>query len=223
MLWTAFLLGLLGGAHCAGMCGPLMLALPRPPGGTRRLVAGRLVHQLGRIVTYCLLGLGLGALGEGLSMAGVQRVASITLGVAMLAALLVSRKLAMATPAFRLVGRLRSAMSPLIARPTLGAQALLGGLNGLLPCGLVYVACAGAAATGSVPGGLGYMALFGLGTLPVMLGISLSGHLLPVSFRLGLARVMPAGVVLVAALLILRGLALGIPYVSPDGACAHCH
>jgi sulfite exporter TauE/SafE len=114
-------------------------------------------------------------------------------------------------------------MGGLIARPTLTAQGLLGALNGLLPCGLVYVAGAGAAAAGSIPGGLAYMALFGLGTLPVMLGISLTGHLLPLSFRLQLARAMPAGVVLVAALLILRGLALGIPYVSPDGACAHCH
>jgi len=223
MLWTAFLLGLLGGVHCAGMCGPLMLALPRPPGGPQRLVAGRLAHQAGRILTYGLLGLGFGALGEGLAMAGVQRAASIALGVAMLAALLASRKLALASPAFRLVARLRSAMSQLIARPTLGAQALLGGLNGLLPCGLVYVACAGAAAAGSLPGGLAYMAIFGLGTLPVMLGISLSGHLLPLPFRRGLARMMPATVVLIATLLILRGLALGIPYVSPDGAGAQCH
>ncbi|MFM1770539.1 MAG: hypothetical protein RJA22_3068 [Verrucomicrobiota bacterium] len=223
MHWTAFLLGLLGGAHCAGMCGPLMLALPRPPGSARRLVAGRLAHQLGRIATYAVLGLGFGALGQGFAMAGTQRAISIVLGVLMIAGLLVARRIQLGTPVTRLVLRLRGAMAGLIARPGLPAQALLGGLNGLLPCGLVYVAGAGAAAEGSLPGGLAYMALFGLGTLPVMLGISLTGHLLPLSLRLHLARAMPAGVILVAALLILRGLALGIPYVSPGASCAHCH
>lgn len=228
IIWTALLLRLLGGVHCAGMCGPLMLALPRPSGSTARFVIGRIAYQLGRVPTYCLLGFGFGLLGTGFAMAGVQRFASITLGVALLAGLLASRKLLLAAPLMRLVSRLKTAMSSLLARRSLASQTLLGSLNGLLPCGLVYVACAGATATGSLPGAVGYMALFGLGTLPVMLGISLSGHLLPASFRLQLARLIPAGVVLVATLLILRGLSLGIPYVSPDlsagptGDCA-CH
>ena len=216
MLWTALLLGLLGGVHCAGMCGPLMLALPRRAGGTGRFIAGRLAHQLGRVFTYCLLGLGFGALGTGFAMAGVQRFASIALGVAMLAGLLTSRKLLLAAPVASLVGRLKAAMGGLLARRSLASQTLLGSLNGLLPCGLVYVACAGATATGSLTSGVTYMALFGLGTIPVMLGISLTGHLLPVKARFQLARLVPAGVVLVAALLILRGLSLGIPYLSPD-------
>lgn len=223
-----FLLGLLGGVHCAGMCGPLMLALPRAPGGTARFAAGRLAHQLGRVLTYCLLGVGFGALGTSFAMAGVQRFASIALGLVMLAGVFASGKLLLTAPIARLVGGLRSAMGDLLARRSLGSQALLGTLNGLLPCGLVYVACAGATATGSIPAGVAYMAWFGLGTIPVMLGISLSGHLVPVKLRFRLARLVPAGVVLVAALLILRGLALGIPYLSPDlaagpGSACACH
>lgn len=225
MIWTAVLLGLLGGVHCAGMCGPLMLALPRPPGTAARFVTGRLLHQLGRVFTYCLLGVGFGAVGSGFAMAGVQRFATIALGVVMLVGVFTSRKLLLAAPVARWVGGLRTAMSGLLNRGSWTSQVLLGALNGLLPCGLVYVAGAGAAATGSLPGGVAYMALFGLGTLPVMLGISLGGQLLPAAFRLQLARLVPAGVVLVAALLILRGLGLGIPYVSPNlaaGTCA-CH
>ena len=68
-----------------------------------------------------------------------------------------------------------------------------------------------------------YMAAFGLGTLPTMLGISLSGKMFPVSLRFKLRRAIPAGVCLLGGLLILRGMALGIPYISPDvagGCCA---
>jgi sulfite exporter TauE/SafE len=225
MLWTAILLGLLGGVHCAGMCGPLMLALPRPAGGTARFVAGRIAYQLGRVLTYCALGLIFGLLGTGFALAGVQRFASVALGVTMLIGLLTSTKLLLAAPIARLVGKLRSTMSGLLERRSLSSHALLGTLNGLLPCGLVYVACAGAVATGSLLNGVAYMALFGLGTIPVTLGISLTGHLLPATFRLQLARLVPVGVVLVAALLILRGLSLGIPYLSPDlaaGPAANC-
>jgi sulfite exporter TauE/SafE len=60
------------------------------------------------------------------------------------------------------------------------------------------------------------MAAFGLGTVPMMLGISLSGKLVPAPLRIRLRRAIPFGVCLLAGLLILRGLSLGIPYVSPD-------
>ena len=227
MLWSAFLLGLLGGVHCAGMCGPLLLALPNRPRRNARFTLGRVIYQLGRIVTYCLLGIGFGLLGTGFAMAGVQRVVSIILGVSLLAGFLVSRRVFLAAPMARIVGRLKTSMAGLLIRRSLASQALLGGLNGLLPCGLVYVAGAGSVTTGSIVGAVSYMALFGLGTLPVMLGISLTGHLLPATFRFRLARLVPFGVVTIAALLILRGLSLGIPYLSPDlsagsSTCA-CH
>jgi sulfite exporter TauE/SafE len=95
-------------------------------------------------------------------------------------------------------------------------------LNGLLPCGLVYVAAAGATSTGSLAGGALYMALFGAGTLPMMLVLTLSGKLVSPSFRLRLARVVPVSIFLLATLLIFRGLALGIPYVSPNIAAGSC-
>jgi len=212
----AFALGLLGSLHCAAMCGPLMLALPVPPGGPARFVSGRIIYQLGRVTTYCLLGIVAGLVGQSIFLAGLQRWLSIALGVAILTGFLISKKIALSAPVVRLVTRLKAAMSTQLRERSLRSLALLGLLNGLLPCGLVYVAMAGAVSLGTLREGMLYMAVFGLGTLPTMLGISLSGKLFPLPLRLKLRRAIPFGVCLLAGLLILRGMALGIPYVSPD-------
>lgn len=212
---VAIALGLLGSLHCAAMCGPLLLALPVPPGGPGRFIAGRVVYQLGRVTTYCLLGVAAGLVGKSLFLFGVQRWLSIALGVAILLGFLLSKKVAVSAPVVRLVGKLKTAMSAQLRQRGFRSLALLGMLNGLLPCGLVYVALAGAVSRGALIDGVVYMALFGLGTTPTMLGISLSRRAFPLSFRLKLRSAIPVGVCLLAGLLILRGMALGIPYVSP--------
>ena len=211
----ALALGLVGSLHCAAMCGPLLLALPIPAGGAGRFVAGRLIYQLGRIATYCLLGVVAGMVGRAAWAAGWQRWLSISLGVAILLGFLLSRRAAISAPAVWLVGWLKGAMSAQLRRRGFRALALLGLLNGLLPCGLVYVALACALAQDGLLKGVAYMALFGVGTVPTMLGIGLAGRLISPAFRLKWRRVIPVGVCLVAGLLILRGLGLGIPYVSP--------
>ena len=215
-LWTAFLLGLVGSLHCAGMCGPLALALPPAGNTTPANVLGRIAYNAGRIITYCVLGIVFGLAGWTFLMAGLQRWVSIALGVALLLGLFGSRRLALARPVTSVVNQLKASMSVLLRRRSLAGLAVLGLLNGLLPCGLVYVACAGAAATGGIFAGAQYMAAFGVGTVPMMLAISLSGNLVPVSLRLKLAKTIPVCVFLLAALLILRGMSLGIPYLSPD-------
>jgi hypothetical protein len=215
-LWTAFALGLAGSLHCAGMCGALALALPAP---NRRLPAffvGRLAYNGGRIVTYCCLGLVFGLVGQVFAIAGFQQTMSIALGVALLVGLFLSPRLVRWSPVTRLVAALKARMSGLLRQRSLTALTVLGLLNGLLPCGLVYVACAGATATGNLLQGAEYMALFGAGTVPMMLGISLSGSLVPLRIRLKLIKTVPVAVGLLAALLILRGMSLGIPYVSPN-------
>ena len=220
--WLAFGLGLVGSLHCAGMCGPLALALPNSGVSAPGHLAGRLAYNLGRVITYCLLGVVFGSLGETLLLAGIQRWVSILLGVALLVGLFASRRLVLWRPVTGLVNRLKHPMSGLLRRHSTGSLLALGLLNGLLPCGLVYVAGAGATATGGVVSGLIYMAAFGAGTVPMMLAISLSGKLIPVSIRLKLVKAIPVSVFLLGALLILRGMALGIPYVSPDLAAGSC-
>lgn len=225
LFWTALALGFFGSLHCAGMCGPLALALPVTGRSVAGFVVGRVVYNLGRLVTYTALGLLFGFVGQTLLVAGLQRWVSIGLGVALLLGLLASKKLALSAPIVRLLGRLKSTMSGWLQTRTLPALAVLGGLTGLLPCGLVYVACAGAAATDHWHHGALYMLLFGLGTFPMMLGIGLSGRLLQGSLRLKLRHLVPVSVLVLGALLILRGLSLGIPYLSPDlshGSCS-CH
>jgi sulfite exporter TauE/SafE len=226
-LWTAFILGLVGSLHCAGMCGPLALALPAAGNTASGYVAGRAAYNLGRVITYCLLGVVFGLLGKTLWLAGIQRWVSIALGLALLAGLFTSRKLALWRPVTLSVERLKLHMSTLLRRRSFAALAALGLLNGLLPCGLVYVACAGATATSDVLAGAAYMAAFGAGTVPMMLAIGLSGKLVPFSLRLKLQKAIPVSVFLLALLLILRGMSLGIPYVSPvlsaHGSPMCCH
>lgn len=222
----AFALGILGSLHCAAMCGPLQLALPVPGGGAGRFIAGRIIYQIGRVTTYCALGLIAGLFGKSIFLAGLQRWLSTALGVAVLAGFFISKKIAVSAPAVRFVTWLKTAMSVRLAKRNFTSLALLGMLNGLLPCGLVYVALAGAAVCGAVWASLGYMAAFGAGTLPMMLALSLSGKMFPPAFRLKLRSAIPVGVCLLGALLILRGLSLGIPYISPDlssgaSCCSH--
>jgi sulfite exporter TauE/SafE len=225
-LWTAFSVGLIGSLHCGGMCGPLALALPAAGNTTPGYVLGRVAYNAGRIVTYCLLGIVFGLAGWTFLLAGLQRWVSIALGVALLLGLFASRKLALSRPVTAVVNQLKSRMSVLLRRRSFTALAVLGLLNGLLPCGLVYVACAGAAATGGTIAGASYMTAFGVGTVPMMLTISLSGKLIPTSLRLKLVKTIPVCVFLLGALLILRGMSLGIPYLSPDmsssgASCCH--
>jgi uncharacterized protein len=92
----------------------------------------------------------------------------------------------------------------------------IGILNGLLPCGMIYVALAGSVATGSVTSGIMYMALFGAGTIPVMFTITWFRTLLKGEWRKRLQRALPVFIAVMAIALILRGLNLGIPYMSPD-------
>ncbi len=224
--WTAFILGLVGSLHCAGMCGPLALALPTAGRTGLSLVAGRLAYTFGRLATYCALGIVFGLAGRTLVLAGVQRWVSISLGALLLLGLFTSRKLALWRSVTSLLQRLKIAMAGLLRRRSLTALSVLGLLNGLLPCGLVYVACAGAMATGAIVSGAGYMLAFGIGTAPLMLAISLSGRLLPTPLRLRLRAAIPVSVFVLGTLLILRGMSLGIPYVSPDlgagtGSCCH--
>ncbi len=225
MLWTALILGLAGSLHCAGMCGPLMLALPRSGSGRIGFVAGRLAYQGGRIFTYSLLGVGFGFLGRSLAVIGLQRWVSLSAGILLLAGLAAALPKGASLPVLGLVGFLKRNAGRLLQRRSVGSLVLLGTLNGLLPCGLVYAAAAGATAMGNWTGGIAYMSLFGLGTLPLMLGLSLSSQSMPVSWRLHLQRLVPVSLAVVAMLLILRGLALGIPYLSPDlaagGGCCH--
>lgn len=218
-LWTAFIVGLVGSAHCAGMCGPIALALPLKSDNWFTRVGGGLVYNAGRIITYMILGAVFGMLGKGIHMAGFQLWASIIIGIAMIVMVvipLIFKQLPSLNNVFegysaRLLGGFRN-MFHKGGTPSLFG---IGLLNGILPCGLVYVAVAGAINTGDVVSAMLYMALFGAGTIPVMLAVSLAGTMISLKLRIFVNKLAPYVIVLLGVLFILRGLSLGIPYVSP--------
>lgn len=225
LLWTALFLGLVGSLHCAVMCGPLTLAVVRLDGSRTSLSKTRLVYHAGRLTIYTIIGAIFGALGQTFALAGLQRWLSIIAGLAILICLFSSSRASLKLPVAKLVIKLKTAFATLLSRRTLAAQFALGSLNGLLPCGLVYIAAAGAATTLSPAMGALHMLVFGIGTLPMLLGLSgMAGRVSHITRRT--PKLVGICVAVVAILLVLRGLSLGVPYLSPALAAsepAHCH
>jgi len=218
-LWTAFIVGLVGSAHCAGMCGPIALALPLKSDNWFTRAGGGLIYNAGRIITYMILGAIFGLLGKGIRMAGFQLWASIVIGILMIIMVvvpLIFRKMPSLNTVFEgYSARLLSGFRNMFRKGDNKSLFGIGLLNGILPCGLVYVAVAGAINTGDVVSAMMYMALFGAGTIPVMLAVSLAGTMISLNLRIFVNKLSPYVIVLLGVLFILRGLSLGIAYISP--------
>ncbi len=218
-LWTAFIIGLAGSLHCIGMCGPIAIALPLKDESKYRLLIGRILYNFGRIITYALLGLIFGFIGQSFFIGGYQQTLSIALGVLILLTLFLPSKYASYLTGARLheklISRIKGVWRKLTEKNSISSLFLIGLLNGFLPCGLVYIAIAGSISTGNALGGAFYMAIFGFGTFPVMLAMSLIGKILSFNMKLKLRKLLPVGVAVLAVLFILRGMSLGIPYISP--------
>ncbi len=211
---TALLLGLAGSLHCVGMCGPLLLALPLDAHGKWQVLRQMLVYHSGRILTYAALGVLFGLLGKGLAVAGFQKILSIGAGVFMLGMAFMAwrfERLVTALPGFEtFTHRVKSSIGNLMRHKPNGSTFSIGLLNGLLPCGMVYAAIAGAiATTGALEGGL-FMAVFGLGTLPLLLMVSVLGRSFSVSIRQKIKIAQPILLGLVGLLLLQRGLHLDL-------------
>jgi len=219
-LWTAFMVGLLGSMHCIGMCAPLAMALPADRSSRWRYVQSRLLYNLGRIITYSLLGLLFGLLGEGISLALPQQYLSIVAGLIVLISVAlpasITRKVSLFLPLYRFTNFLKLQFSLQFRKRGLSTSFFVGLLNGLLPCGMVYVALAGAIAGANSFYSATYMAVFGLGTFPLMLTVSFGGSLFRSTIKGSFRRAVPVLVFFLGCLFILRGMNLGIPYLSPQ-------
>lgn len=228
--WGGLLLGLAGSMHCVGMCGPLVLALPGKNGIFSRFLGLRLVYNLGRVLTYTWMGLLLGIFGKGIQLSGFQEVVSLATG-----ALLLLWVIAPKIPAFSKLPRfslgwLTQWFGDIFYKPSAPSQFFTGMLNGLLPCGLVYMAIASALLVGDPTDSALFMAAFGMGTVPALLLVAILDRKILPSLRPLFQKFSTALVVVLAVVFILRGLGLGIPYLSPDTstfytqeAPASCH
>jgi uncharacterized protein len=219
LLWTAFLLGFLGSFHCAGMCGPIALALPGSNKRKAEFIRGRLMYNGGRVFTYTILGFLFGMFGLALNLAGMQQTISILSGVMILAFILLpsnfASKVSSGSGWNNVVSKIKANLSKAFRLKGNMALGMIGALNGLLPCGFVYLGLAAALSFPSVYEAGLYMFIFGMGTFPMMLLISLSGRIINVNIRNRFNKAVPYVAFVVGVLFILRGLSLGIPYVSP--------
>lgn len=224
MVWSimiaGFLLGAAGSLHCIGMCGPLSLALPTAHlKGTVRFFS-LLVYQLGRVFTYSIIGLVAGLAGKAIYIAGAQQYFSLITGLLILvfAGFYFLGK-SKARPAlfqwsYQYIGRIIS--SVLKSKRGVPGFFVLGAANGLLPCGMVYIALLTSLSfSGPMEGGI-FMAMFGMGTLPAMMAAAYMMQRLKWQTRLLFRRFVPFFMIGVGLLLLLRGLNLGIPLVSPS-------
>lgn len=225
----AFLIGLGGSLHCIGMCGPLMFSsLINNTNGSISFIDW-LLYQSGRIIIYAIWGIVFGAIGTSARWFGLQQNISLNLGIGMLVILVLTKLF----PAFErkfsnilLAQFWKSKLLSLLQSKTKGSDFIAGMLNGILPCGLVYVALAGATAVQEpIKGGL-FMIVFGIGTLPLLSALLFFGKSMQVSVRKYITKWYPALIGLMAIMLIIRGMNLGnffSPAILPgNGTIVHC-
>lgn len=216
---TGFILGLFGSMHCVGMCGPIALAIPHKSHGKASIFLDNVFYNGGRIVTYMALGTIMGLVGTAISFSGFQEKLSILIGVIMLLLTFAPKYLKISQNAnnffYKSIGKLKRYFSNFLMKKGKVALLTLGLLNGLLPCGLVYVALAASIGIADYVSSMGFMAGFGLGTAPAMFAVSYLGVFASPKIRQKFTKIIPYGIALVAVLMIVRGLNLGVPYVSP--------
>ena len=222
MLWTGFLFGLAGAFHCVGMCGPIALVLPINRKSKTSFVFQTFLYHFGRITSYGIIGFFFGIVGKGLYLSGFQQRLSVLTGVIMILFVLIPEKLFnkynFSKPLYKIIGIIKSKLGLYLKEKSNKALFLAGFFNGFLPCGLVYIALIGSISTGNAVEGALYMALFGLGTVPLMTSAVLLGNFVNLSIRVKIQKAIPVFVVIIGLLFILRGLGLGIPYISPSDA-----
>ncbi len=208
IFWSALSLGFLGSFHCVGMCGPIALALPTPNAQAGSLLLGRFIYNLGRITTYSILGLIAGLIGKSFSLIGLQNNLSIILGILIIIFVLFSNDSLgkfFNSHLVKVSSVLKKQFKKLFKHHSYSSLYIIGLTNGLLPCGFVYLALAGAIATANPLSAALFMALFGAGTFPFMFILSFTGSFISNNARTWVNRLSPIIAISLALLLIQRG------------------
>lgn len=214
-----FLVGLLGSVHCIGMCGPLVMALPISQKTNLHKTIALVLYHLGKISSYTILGVLFGLLGSQFPVFGLQQNLSIVIGIIILLYVLYVYVLKSKHIQIGLLHRLYNVivkiLSKLFKQESWSTFLWIGMLNGLLPCGMIYLALTSAMATQNILEGGLLMAFFGLGTAPALIMVAIVGQFMGIVFRRNVQKLLPVFLFSMGLLLILRGLGLGIPFISP--------
>jgi len=202
------------------MCGPIAMMLPVDRTNETKKVTQIITYHIGKLTAYGILGLVFGLLGRSFYLAGMQQQLSIIVGVLMILVAVIPEKVFakynFSKPVYRLITKVKSSLGQQFKSKSYKSLFTIGLLNGFLPCGMVYVALFGAIAMQNVSLGIGYMLLFGLGTIPMMVAVIYASGLISFSFRGTIQKAIPLVAVIIGMLFIVRGLGLDIPYLSPS-------
>lgn len=219
MFWSAVILGVLGSFHCVGMCGPIAFMLPVDRSNSIKKVSQIVTYHIGRLLAYALIGLFFGLVGKSLYIFGLQQQLSIVIGVVMIVITLIPvqtfNKYNASKPLYKLIGTIKSGLGKALKKKTADTFLTIGFLNGFLPCGLVYMAVFAALAAQNTFDASLYMVLFGLGTIPLMTTVVYLGKFLNSVVKKRIQKAIPIVVIIIGLMFIVRGLGLGIPYLSP--------
>ncbi len=229
-LIVGLVLGLAGSLHCVGMCGPLVLMMPSG-------WLGSVAYHLGRTFTYVLMGLLAGLMFQVVDIRAFQSEFSIGVGLVFLVmwvyqrwGFLIDRWVGGQredvgvdldkSQSLGFLASLRGRVLQLYASAMKGDdlrwRAVAGFANGLLPCGLVYGALMAAVGQGTTGGSMFLMLGFGLGSMPSLFVLGLVGSRIGSRVRKYWSKLLPWWLLLMGIWFVLRGLNLGIPYLSPD-------
>lgn len=209
----------MGSFHCVGMCGPLAAAVYLNKDSALSRFQASLFYHTGRIGIYAFIGFVFGYFGRGIALYGFQQPLSIAVGVLLLMMAIfptLQVKLEQMTGKTIIpITLLKQKLSHFLRSSSIFAPLATGIFNGFLPCGLVYMGVAASLITKSAANSAIYMLLFGLGTLPALALVQVaSGKVTPATWQ-KLQKLIPFALGLVGILLILRGLNLDIPFLSP--------
>ncbi len=217
ILLTGLLIGFGGSVHCVGMCGPLALSLPFNMFSSKAKWLAVLLYNIGRVTSYTAIGLSVGLLGRSINWFGITQILSIILGCVIILSIFLPKlfkKVKIKFPDF--ISNIQvNMMRSLVTKQKIYWMYAAGIMNGLLPCGLVYMALAAALVSGSVSNSILFMVSFGVGTIPAMLLMVSAGQLMKPSFRNKFKKMVPVISLTIGVLLVLRGLNLNIPFISP--------
>jgi uncharacterized protein len=202
---TALLMGLAGSLHCIGMCSPLALAVSNL---TAHAVLNKFIYNGGRILTYSLMGSVVASWGYILPIEKYQSAISLIMGISLLVLALAGVKnyhLPFITPVLsKATNLLKQHFSKALKQKTFLSIFLLGSINGFLPCGLTMIALSFCLGLQGPIDGFQFMFLFGMGTLPVMLGFTSLANTILTRFHISFRSLTSATMVFAGSLLIAR-------------------
>jgi sulfite exporter TauE/SafE len=202
------------------MCGPIAFILPVDKSSKFQTFIGSGLYHTGRLLSYGMIGLLFGLVGKGLYLAGFQQRLSILIGLLMILLVLIPSRILnrfpISRPVYGVVSQIKSKMGLYLNKRSKKSLFFIGLFNGFLPCGLVYMALLGSVSTGELMDGSLYMIAFGIGTIPMMTSAIYLGNFLKLSVRNKIQKAIPIFVIIIGLMFILRGMGLGIPYVSPS-------